>query len=83
MANQFENQKLADLKTDNQQKFFQNVFEKNNGNWSAIKTDLAGKEGFTTAAITNANGWLLPRLSRCSGSSFFNRSTKQVTCSLL
>ena len=53
MANQFENQKLADLKTDNQQKFFQNVFEKNNGNWSAIKTDLTGKVGFTTAVINN------------------------------
>ncbi len=61
MAKQVENQKLSkkidffkfDLKADKQLKAFEGIYKKNNGNWSAIKTDLTGEEGFTPAVINN------------------------------
>ena len=59
MANQNVSRKLAeklnffkfDLKTSNQLKTFEEIFNKNNSNWSAIKTELAGKDGFTKDII--------------------------------
>ncbi|KMQ09167.1 hypothetical protein TU67_05195 [Bacillus cereus] len=32
---------------------FEKIYEENNGNWSAIKLELTGKEGFTPAIINN------------------------------
>ena len=34
-----------------QQELFAEIFSKHSGNWQAIKTDLAGKEGFTGKVI--------------------------------
>ncbi|PTN11846.1 neuraminidase-like domain-containing protein [Nitrosomonas aestuarii] len=42
-----------DLKAEKQQKAFEAVFNENNGNWAAIKSQLSGKEGFTDAVIQN------------------------------
>lgn len=61
MANQTKNQVMSrkieffkfDLKANDQQKAFEDSYKNNNGNWSAIKSDLAGKEGFTPAIINN------------------------------
>lgn len=40
-----------DLKADKQHKVFAEVFSKNQGNWSAVKSELTGKEGFSEAVI--------------------------------
>lgn len=40
-----------DLQADKQQKVFAKIFSKNNGVWSAIKSELTGKEGFTDTVI--------------------------------
>ena len=61
MAKQTKNQKLAkkidffkfDLKEDKQQKVFEDIYKKNNGKWSAIKSELTAKEGFAPAVINN------------------------------
>ncbi|PET30550.1 hypothetical protein CN518_20215 [Bacillus anthracis] len=42
-----------DLKSDKQQKAFETIYKKNNGNWSAIKSELIGKQGFTPQVINN------------------------------
>lgn len=42
-----------DLKSDKLQQTFQNIFKENNGNWSVIKTKLAGKKGFMPEVINN------------------------------
>ena len=39
------------LPGDKQQKIFAEIFTKNNGVWSAIKSDLIGKEGFSDEVI--------------------------------
>jgi len=61
MSNQPQTPKKVDLKigffkpyfeSDNQQKIFQKIYEKNNGNWSNIKPELK-KEGFMAANIDN------------------------------
>ncbi|MEB3103555.1 neuraminidase-like domain-containing protein [Ferviditalea candida] len=43
----------SNLKSVKQQKTFENIYKKNNGNWSAIKSELAGEDGFTPAIINN------------------------------
>lgn len=62
MANQTKNQKKVelkidffkfDLKSNNEQKAFENIYKTNNGNWSVIKSELAGAEDFTPAVINN------------------------------
>lgn len=62
MSNQAENQKVAflkieffklDLKADDQQKSFEDIYKKHNGNWSVIKTELTKTEGFTPTVIKN------------------------------
>jgi len=65
MANQTENQNLVgkiesfkfdlnEAKVDaKQQKTFEKIFNDNNGDWSAIKTTITGKEGFTDTVINN------------------------------
>lgn len=40
-----------DLQAEKQQKVFAEIFSKNQGNWSAIKSELTGKEGFTDTVI--------------------------------
>lgn len=40
-----------DLKADKQQKQFADIFSKHGGKWSAIKSELTGKEGFTNAVM--------------------------------
>lgn len=42
----------VDLKADKQQKTFEAVYKKNNGDWSAIKSELAKETGFTPAIIS-------------------------------
>ncbi|QYR21089.1 hypothetical protein KZ483_25785 [Paenibacillus sp. sptzw28] len=41
------------LKSDKQTKAFENVYKKNNGNWSAVKSELAEAEGFAPEVINN------------------------------
>ena len=41
----------VDLKADKQQKTFETVYKKNNGDWSAIKSELAKETGFTPTII--------------------------------
>lgn len=61
MAALNENQKFAeridffkfDLHADEQQKMFAKIFSKHSGNWSAIKSELKGKEGFTDKVLSN------------------------------
>ncbi|MBF8277154.1 MAG: hypothetical protein HW390_2227 [Candidatus Brocadiaceae bacterium] len=62
MASQTENQILADLKieffkfdlkVDKQQMVFEDIYKRNNGTWSAIKSELAKEEGFTPTVINN------------------------------
>jgi|CXWL01.1.fsa_nt_gi hypothetical protein len=40
-----------DLQADKQQKVFTEIFSKHNGNWSAIKSELTGMEGFNDKVI--------------------------------
>ena len=40
-----------DLKADKQHKQFAEIFSKHGGKWSAIKSELTGKEGFSEAVI--------------------------------
>ncbi|PRT40155.1 Tc toxin subunit A-related protein [Bacillus wiedmannii] len=40
-----------DLKSDIQKNTFEEIYVENKGNWSAIKSHLTGKEGFTPAII--------------------------------
>ncbi|PEJ85528.1 neuraminidase-like domain-containing protein [Bacillus toyonensis] len=42
---------ISDLKLDTQQKAFENIYKKNNGNWSTIKSEIIKEEGFTPAII--------------------------------
>ncbi len=42
-----------DLKTDKQKRLFETIYKKNNGNWSAIKSELTGNEVFTPEIINN------------------------------
>jgi hypothetical protein len=61
MAALNQNQKFAeridffkfDLHAEKQQKMFAEIFSKHSGNWSAIKSDLKGKEGFTDKVLSN------------------------------
>ncbi|MGY6274243.1 Tc toxin subunit A-related protein [Methylomonas sp. MgM2] len=61
MAASNENQKFAeridffkfDLHAEKQQKMFAEIFSKHSGNWSAIKSDLKGKEGFNDKVLNN------------------------------
>ncbi|MCR6544585.1 neuraminidase-like domain-containing protein [Dehalobacterium formicoaceticum] len=65
MANRIDNPKLmdlkinffkADLKSEQQQKTFEVIFKKNEGDWPQIKADLVklkGEEGFTPKIIQN------------------------------
>jgi len=62
MANQIETPNLVeskielfkfDLKADKQQKAFEDIYKKNNGNWSAVKSELAEEKGFTDEVIKN------------------------------
>jgi hypothetical protein len=43
----------TDLKTANQQKAFESIYQKNNGDWSAIKSELSDKEVFEPALVSN------------------------------
>ncbi|CAA9890525.1 conserved hypothetical protein [Candidatus Methylobacter favarea] len=40
-----------DLQAEKQKKVFAVIFSKHNGNWSAIKSELSGKEGFNDTVI--------------------------------
>ncbi|PGT56989.1 neuraminidase-like domain-containing protein [Bacillus thuringiensis] len=42
-----------DLNSDKKLNVFETIYQKNNGNWSAIKAELIGKQGFTPQIINN------------------------------
>ncbi|MGK9486328.1 neuraminidase-like domain-containing protein [Bacillus tropicus] len=61
MANQSENQRLSkkfdffksDLKSDEQQQAFEDIYKENNGYWSSIKSELSKEESITPDILDN------------------------------
>ncbi|MFN6590493.1 neuraminidase-like domain-containing protein [Bacillus sp. TD10] len=61
MGNQFGNQRLSkiidffksDLKSDEQQQAFENIYKENNGDWASIKSELSKEESITPDILDN------------------------------